>query len=281
MSGVGRLRACALLVTVGCGRWGFGAGGSNVDAAALDDVVGMPDAANCTTINHDEDGDGIDDACDRCPHVADNSDDGDNDGVGDACDPQPLIAKQRIAFFDSFATMRAEWDGVSNMTIAQDGLRASSMSPATSYATIAVPNGELVIVTGGMVNAVFSGTPHSLALSFGFNAGGANYHYVQFFDAGGGMGDVSVAKAEGGSYPSLVRTSYSGNLPLGAWRLQIDESVSAQRITVASVLGGQPRTDISADTSSPTALTPASGMALLIRNADITLDYMIAIETRP
>jgi hypothetical protein len=165
--------------------------------------------------------------------------------------------------------------------IAQDQLRASSMSPATSFASVAVPNGELSIVTGGTVNAVFTGTPHSLAISFGFNAGGANYHYAQFYDTGGASGFVYISKAEGGSYPSLASTSYAGTLPLGAWQMQIDESVAAQSITLATVLGGQPRQALSADTSAPTMLTSASGMTLLVRNADITLDYLIAIETLP
>jgi hypothetical protein len=63
--------------------------------------------------------------------------------------------------------------------------------------------------------------------------------------------------------------------------MQVNASVAAQSITFASTLGGQPYTNLVSPTSSPTALTPASGVALLVRNADVTLDYVLAIETSP
>jgi hypothetical protein len=269
-----------VLLTAGCGRLGFGGGGNNSPVDASDMTDSLADIATCALV-HDEDGDSLDDACDPCPHLAEPTIDSDNDGVGDACDPQPAIGKQRIAFFDTFETMRSEWAGLSNMTIGQDQLNASSMSPATSYGNVAIANGELELVTGGVVNAVFASTPHSIAISFGFNAGGANYHYVQFYDTGGGGGLISIAKAEGGSYPTLSSTAYTGDLPTGAWRMQINESVAAQSITFASTLGGQPHTTLVSSTSSPTTLMSANGMALLVRNADVTLDYVLAIETLP
>lgn len=52
---------------------------------------------------HDEDGDGILDACDLCPHLAGFDVDPDGDGVGSACDPDPAMPN-RIAFFEGFNT---------------------------------------------------------------------------------------------------------------------------------------------------------------------------------
>ena len=50
----------------------------------------------------DHDGDLRGDACDVCPHRADNGADTDLDGVGDACDPRPAQPGDRIAYFEGF-----------------------------------------------------------------------------------------------------------------------------------------------------------------------------------
>jgi hypothetical protein len=65
------------------------------------------DAPPCT--GHDEDGDGVPDVCDDCPHVADPAQlDSDGDGVGDACDPDPTT-HEKVVFFDPFTGPRPEW----------------------------------------------------------------------------------------------------------------------------------------------------------------------------
>ena len=90
---IGGVRWLALVVWSGCGRVAF-------DDTFCESAVG-----------HDEDRDGIDDACDGCPHVADPTQrDDDGDTVGNACDPNPTIPRERIAFFDPFTTMRDEWE---------------------------------------------------------------------------------------------------------------------------------------------------------------------------
>jgi hypothetical protein len=98
------VRACWAVVAgiaAACGRYGF-------DARALGGDGGAP--AACVPVGHDEDGDGIDDACDDCPHLP-NADqlDSDGDGVGDLCDPHPSDPIDHIAFFDPFTSLRPEW----------------------------------------------------------------------------------------------------------------------------------------------------------------------------
>lgn len=62
----------------------------DADATCVSAPAGTPD----------EDGDGLRDACDRCPQVADRGGgDEDGDGVGDACDPRPGVADRLRAFY--------------------------------------------------------------------------------------------------------------------------------------------------------------------------------------
>lgn len=116
-----RRRALTLLVACACG------GGSD-DAPAVD-------AAPCVDLAHDEDGDGIGDACDTCPAAPDPLQRDTTeaatmiafpDGVGDACDPRPALSGDKLAAFHPFAdaTRASEWTGT-GWTIAGDAARAS------------------------------------------------------------------------------------------------------------------------------------------------------------
>lgn len=94
-----------------------------IDAAGPPDGDGdgVPDASDlCPTVaddQHDEDGDAIGDACDNCPTVAnaDQANVGESmagaapDGAGDACDPFPRRPGNDIVLFESFATRNPLW----------------------------------------------------------------------------------------------------------------------------------------------------------------------------
>lgn len=76
------------------------------DAGDADDADDASDAppmpVHCDEDAHDEDGDGVVDACDLCPGIADDQADADGDGVGDACDPSVTAHNERVLFI-SFA----------------------------------------------------------------------------------------------------------------------------------------------------------------------------------
>lgn len=107
------------------------------------------DAGACATpVGHDEDADGLDDGCDRCPHVPDPSQaDGDGDDVGDACDPHPGVLDQ-IVRFDSFATTPTDWDLPTGWMVAGDALVGTTAD--TSVADLTIDVGADVVVVGGI-----------------------------------------------------------------------------------------------------------------------------------
>src|SRR5215510_18061 len=72
------LRAVLLIAVAGCGRIAF-------------DPV--------SPFGHDEDGDGVRDIDDVCPHHPGTQIDRDGDRVGDDCDPNPTEPRDTIALF--------------------------------------------------------------------------------------------------------------------------------------------------------------------------------------
>ena len=57
------------------------------------------DPLGTAVTGHDEDGDGVPDLVDVCPHIAGPQVDTDGDGVGDACDPEPANPRQHRILF--------------------------------------------------------------------------------------------------------------------------------------------------------------------------------------
>jgi hypothetical protein len=184
-----------VLATAACGRIGFPALG--------DGAVGDGPVARCTRpSHHDEDGDGIDDACDVCPHVPDPLQlDSDGDGVGDACDPEPTIPRQRLVLFATmqpgdqpFATAQSgsTWTQLAD-SVANDGGGYGGLVFPTSLANTVVAMGftitgetnganvqhQLVVYSnpndGTYVEAGFNGVAGQVPLAVVGGFDGANF----------------------------------------------------------------------------------------------------------
>lgn len=162
-----------------CGRLDFA---EHVDASG--------DASSDTpsAVGHDEDGDGIPDSIDPCPHVAiGGMTDTDGDGVGDACDPNPTTPTE---FWVRFATMQAgdtAFDDVSGALQEADSIRwVGSVSPVM---TINLQKARIDI--GWTANAVVGPAQHQVAFGVD-NAAATEYYFNELNDNGMGFHDAAI-----------------------------------------------------------------------------------------
>ena len=161
----------ALLVLVGCGRIGFALRG---DVSA--------DARPCVApVGHDEDGDGIDDACDVCPWVADPAQlDGDGDGVGDACDPNPTTPTEQLARFDSFVAAPGDamvgCPGVTTCVFDGESLQVDARASEFAMYYSIVPAHDRFVV-GLTIRARGAQSFHNVALLMSNGAGASRPRY--------------------------------------------------------------------------------------------------------
>ncbi len=91
------------------------------------------------------DGDPRGDACDPCPHIANNDADGDGDGIGDACDPRPTIAGDSRALWLGFYTAADQTGWVDGNTggtgvwMVTGGALVQSAASPNPFASLAAP----------------------------------------------------------------------------------------------------------------------------------------------
>jgi hypothetical protein len=255
------MRLVVLALLVGCGRLEF--------------ATVRPDGGDATSCRgHDEDGDGVPDACDNCPHLPNPEQaDGDGDHVGDACDPRPETPHERIAVFETFETDNGDWDfGGAKTEFANDGVRIDTLG---SNVLVGLRIGGLpandTYTLGGHVNAT-NGTGHQITLVAA--ASGTTFYYCEL------QGSPTSAKlGETFTYDNtaftVVDSAPIAGFDMGTFVLQL-EQIARPSITCATVWNGTPASVTSS--AVPTDIVP-SFVAFGFNGADATFDYFIDIRT--
>jgi hypothetical protein len=249
------VRVVALLVAlVACGR--------------LDFAERTPDATP-VAVGHDEDGDGIPDPMDPCPHVAmGGTTDTDGDGVGDACDPNPTVPSEHWV---KFATMQAgdtAFDDITGFTQEADSIRASN-SPAP-YLTM--PLGKVRIDMGWVVHSVVGTGQHQVALGVDENTGVAEYYFAELDDNGIGMHYASITQYDSTTGYMGLATMDPGAFHAGAGLTRLDVD------TTHTLLTGW-----TGQMYNLTAATPAyaggKGIRFALNGIDVSVNYLAIIAT--
>lgn len=186
----------AVLVTLpACGRVGF----DGMDATTFADAnADAGDAAAvCVPVGNDDDSDGVDDACDDCPHLSGAQLDTDGDGVGDRCDPNPTVPTERIAWFEPFVgALAPEWhsNGVG-------GISGSTFSVSDATGAIDRPYAD----TSDTFSFVgrYTDTTTGQGFQAQIRGSGATFYYCEVHDFPS-TPNVQLTYYNGATYDSLA-----------------------------------------------------------------------------
>jgi thrombospondin type 3 repeat protein len=137
------------------------------DGPADTDGDGVPDAVdNCPTLanpdQRDHDVDGRGDVCDLCPHIPEAFDlDSDGDGVGNSCDPHPATAGDRRALWSGFydATDIMGWPVSGSASVSLGRLVIGTTTGGFQYILPPMQFTNAYVVTGVRAVAVGAASP--------------------------------------------------------------------------------------------------------------------------
>ncbi len=249
----------ALPFIVACGRVGF------ADLAT--------DAQACAgAVGHDEDGDGIDDACDGCPHLVDPAQiDSDGDGVDDLCDPHPLEPRERITVFDPFITLDPAWSTSSqNFTVAGDAITLDAVQTFITLRRAGALDHDVMQLAGTFEAESAAGMQHQITLLQ--SAAGKPEYYCEL-DSTGTDGKLGLTETlDGVTYNVYTRTT-ADVISDGPVTLQFAVDAPDERCTTS-----WPTTDGAIAATIPTDIAPLFH-GLGAYGVRIRLAYYIEIHT--
>ncbi len=205
------MRVGWIVVLAACGRFGFDAG---VDGSS---------ARSCAApVGHDEDGDGIDDACDGCPHIADPDQiDSDGDGVDDICDPNPTVATESIARFDPFTSLSPMWTVIGVVpTVSGDSITIDALGTSAVIELDDPPTLDYYEFGG----AIGAAQPPDVKVEIYIKGPQAGYYYCELYDHGGATINFDLAYTlDGTNYSTGPITDLQAPLANAPYVISLDQ----------------------------------------------------------
>jgi hypothetical protein len=244
----------------GCGRLRFDAGSPDAPPDSDDSQA---------VLGHDEDGDGIPDSLDVCPHIPDPAQlDTDGDRVGDACDPEPANPRQSFALFTPMIGADAAWLGT-GWSYGADawGLQASSQR-LRRMMTVA----DADIWVGFDVLALIGPPPRQIELMVGDDV--VPFVYGEAFENTGFM-VASITRYDGTSYASLGQSALATGIHTGRLTMHLQTRRSPTSTRFEMSWPGEPYTM----TTMATAMMPADAFAIQAGGMMLDLRYVAVIAT--
>lgn len=240
----------ALLALCACGRLDFAAQPGR-DASPIDDDAGSadappPDALPCVPVGHDDDGDGLDDACDLCPQLADASEqmDVDGDHIGNACDIAATVDTRTL--FDPFTQVTGKWVFYSG-TVMNDSYVMASLAGGAGADLTEPPERATYEINGVIVATNY---PSQISMSMS-EAGTEERYYCELYDTGTSHKLQLTQTLDGINYLVIAEATIATRMMPGPFRLMLDHTPPTT--TCIASVGGQ---GYQANGVNPAAVTP-------------------------
>lgn len=235
-----------MLLLVGCGRIGF-----------------VPEA---TCAGHDEDGDGVGDACDVCPHRPDADQlDTDGDAVGDACDPNPSEPRERIVLFDPFTEIRPEWSITTTPAVIDDGLYFNAIAGSEALGLSLAPALDTFALSGRII------TGGAAARQLTLNAGSTAHYYCELYDATFAYLAMTYT-FDSVTYMSSPKSNLQSRLD------QVDFSLSYAQ-TASTLDCGTDMPAVQQSIVTPLPAITATRWNIFVQHVEVRLDWFVHIHT--
>jgi hypothetical protein len=264
-----RVAALAFVVALGCGRIGFDPTGQGDGGPGTD---GNRFGGSGCVAGHDEDGDGIDDCDDVCPHVSDPTQpDADHDQVGDGCDPHMQMPIDRIAFFDPFIATHAEWSYGAPPTFASDALQVDATAAPYVAATPFSASADL-----DTVEIAFQPTSvvTNARVAIQFISGFATFECAVHQPASGDALLELSATTNDIDFLPIVQLDAGATLDAGTTKLKAQ--VGSGQVLCHAAVNGAAGIDIMGSAS---VTPPPSQIGVFATKAHVAVDYFIHIDS--
>jgi len=255
---------------LGCGR-------ANFDVTR-DGATGDGDEPGSCSVTHDEDGDGVNDCADLCPHIPDPAQgNSDGDGVGDACDPG--TANQALLFFSPmtetgplpsvFQTTSGIWtSGADAWHYDGDG---------TTQLEVRIGVRDVDIWLGVRIDALDPGGPKHLGIVPVPTVGPS--YYTELYGPVGQPAYIAISRFDGGTVQRIASTDLAA-FPTGRVALRLGARAIAGQMF--GQLSQPPATMAVANTFGN---IPGYGecprVLFNIDYVELDLEYIAMIETLP
>jgi hypothetical protein len=256
-----RLLAAGLVALSACGRIDFDARVAASDAASPDMML---------SLGHDEDGDGIADANDPCPHVAGTTIDTDGDGVGDDCDIHPTTPTEHWLAFYTMQAGDQPFDDITAFTQETDALRAGG--DAGPNILVSLVNARIDV--GWDINALVGTGQHQLSFGFDDSTGTNTEYYFVELNQNGVTRDAAIVTYDATNGYVMQSAMDPGDLHAGAGFNRVDTGPA----TMAAVIGWTPSELYSLSTPA-TGYAHTDKIAFSLRGLDVSIRYVAIITS--